>query len=444
MSVRIRQTESVCPVCLKKINAGITVGEDRMVHMEKTCDEHGSFDTLVWEGDVISYLSWAENDIPGRAPLTAVSGTKGCPCDCGFCQEHQSEACCVLLELTSRCNLHCPVCFASAGEEGTDLPVSEIIRQYDWLIAHGGPYNIQLSGGEPTMRSDLDEIIRLGKERGFTYFQLNSNGLRIAGEDGYAAWLKEAGVSCVFLQFDSLNDEINLKLRGRRLCEIKDRAVRNCISAGLPVVLVPVIAPGMNENEIGAVLQYALEHHPGVRGVHFQPLSCFGRCEVADVKQKTQWRITIPRMLKLIEEQTGGLMKASDFSGGGTESAYCSFHASYRKTGTEIRALARRERNCCCPVPSTEAMDFVSRQWGREEPQSSQLAGIDTSVFDEFLKQAVDSTFTVSGMLFQDAWNLDFSRLRRCYIAEADSERGMVPFCAYNLTDISGKALYRK
>lgn len=443
MSVRILSTESVCPVCLKNIRAGITVGEDRMIHMEKTCDEHGSFDTLVWEGDVVSYLSWAENDMPGRAPGHAAKAVSGCPHDCGFCENHQSEGCCVLLELTSRCNLHCPVCFASAGSEGTDLPISEIIRQYDWLMEHGGPFNIQLSGGEPTMRNDLAEIIRLGKERGFSFFQLNTNGIRIAEEEGYAEQLKEMGVSCVYLQFDGLRDETYQILRGKDLFEIKDRAVARCISASLPVVLVPVIAAGVNEDEIGRILQYGLEHHPGVRGVHFQPLSCFGRCEVADIKQNVQWRMTIPRMLKEIETQSGGLLKASDFSGGGTESPYCSFHASYRKNGDELKVLARRERNCC-PVPSSQAMDFVARQWGREGPEASELNGIDTTAFDEFLKKATDQIFTVSGMLFQDAWNLDLNRLRRCYIAEADSECGMVPFCAYNLTDINGKALYRK
>ncbi len=443
MSVRILSTESVCPVCLKKISAGITVGEDRMIHMEKTCDEHGSFDTLVWEGDVISYLSWAENDMPGNAPNHAKKTVSGCPHDCGFCEKHQSEGCCVLLELTSRCNLHCPVCFASAGTEGKDLSIEEIICQYDWLMAHGGPFNIQLSGGEPTMRDDLDEIIRLGKERGFSFFQLNTNGIRIAEEDGYVEKLKEMGVSCVYLQFDGIKDETYQTLRGKKLFEIKDRAVARCIAAALPVVLVPVIAAGVNEDEIGNILQYGLEHHPGVRGVHFQPLSCFGRCEVADLKPKTQWRMTIPQMLKEIETQSGGLMKASDFSGGGTESPYCSFHASYRKNGNELKALVRRERNCC-PVPSSQAMKFVARQWGREETEASELNGIDTSAFDEFLKKASEQIFTVSGMLFQDAWNLDLNRLRRCYIAEADSECGMVPFCAYNLTDISGKALYRK
>ena len=135
-------------------------------------------------------------------------------------------------------------------------------------------------------------------------------------------------------------------------------------------------------------------------------------------------------------------MKAADFGGGGAESPYCSFHASYlRKPDGSIKALPRKRSQCCC-VKSSDARDFVSQQW------SGKAVGCDgdsdTASLDAFLRQAVENTFTVSGMVFQDAYNLDLARLRRCYICEVDTERGMVPFCAYNLTDINGKALYRK
>ena len=454
MAITISVTQSVCPVCLRKLDAEIIAGDDGMIHMIKTCEEHGSFDVLLWEGDLVSYLLWAREDAGGgKAPVTAGQKEKGCPYDCGFCSDHQSDGCCVLLELTSRCSLHCPVCFASAEQgAGWDLPLEEIEKQYDWLMRHGGPYNIQLSGGEPTMRDDLDRIVMLGKEKGFRYFQLNTNGLRIAGEDGYAQKLKDMGISCVFLQFDGCRDETYRKLRGRDLYEIKCRAVECCKEAGLPVVLVPVIAPDVNEDEIGEILHFAVQRHPAVRGVHFQPLSYFGRCEIlpreADTKDcndtRTQWRITIPRMLDAIEQQTGGLMKAADFRGGGTESPYCSFHAAYRlRPGGKLNVLQKRTRGCCAQ-PGSEAMQYVSQLWGNESPCFEELPGSDVFSLDQFLKQAVNNTFTVTGMLFQDAWNLDLNRLKRCYICEADSEHGMVPFCAYNLTDCSGKALYRK
>lgn len=421
------RTKSVCPICLRTIDAEKAAAGDGFVHLIKTCPEHGFFDTLIWEGSVDEYLAWG-------GACSSDEADDGCPNNCGLCAGHKSEGCCVLLELTRRCNLSCPVCFASAGGEG-DLGLDEIARLYDMIMARGGPYNIQLSGGEPTMRDDLPEIVRLGQERGFTFFQLNTNGLRLASEDGYAAKLHAAGVSCAFLQFDGLRPETYEALRGRDILAEKLRAIDACESAGLPVVLVPTLVPGVNEDEIGNILRFALGRGKIVRGVHFQPVSYFGRCELPE----PETRLTIPRVIREIEAQTGGAMKFADFGGGGAESPWCSFHASYRKLPDgRLKALPRRESTCCCKK-SSEARDFVAGHWGAEAKPAADEDG-----FDRFMREAVENTFTVSGMAFMDADSLELDRLRRCYISEADAERGMVPFCAYNLTARDGRALYRK
>lgn len=438
--MEIGKTRSVCPVCLARIPAVKTLGADGNIYLEKQCWEHGAFRTLIWEGDLESYVDWAAGDRgEPTTPVRAKAVEKGCPNDCGLCQNHIRDGCCVLLELTNRCNLRCPVCFASAGEQSPhDLSLEEIERQYDYLMAHGGPFNIQLSGGEPTLREDLDEIIALGREKGFSFFQLNTNGLRIAEEPGYGEYLAKAGVSVVFLQFDGLTDEIYQTLRGAALADAKRRAIDVCKAAGLPVVLVPTVAPGVNDHTLGEILRFALDHAPHVRGVHIQPISYFGRCGL----EAPEKRLTIPGVLRRIEDQTQGLMRAADFGGGGAESPYCSFHASYlRKSDGGIRALPRRRSQCCC-VKSGDARDFVSQQWSGKA--SCCDGDSDTASLDAFLRQTVENTFTVSGMVFQDAYNLDLDRLRRCYICEVDTERGMIPFCAYNLTDIHGKALYRR
>lgn len=421
------RTKSVCPICLRTIDAEKAVAGDGFVHLIKTCPEHGFFDTMIWEGSADEYLAWG-----GACP--GDEADDGCPNNCGLCAEHRSEGCCVLLELTRRCNLRCPVCFASAGGEG-DLGLDEIARLYDMLMERGGPYNIQLSGGEPTMRNDLPEIVRLGQERGFTFFQLNTNGLRLASEAGYAAKLHAAGVSCAFLQFDGLRPETYEALRGRNILAEKLRAIDACEGAGLPVVLVPTLVPGVNVDELGGILRFALGRGKIVRGVHFQPVSYFGRCELPE----PETRLTIPRVIREIEAQTGGAMKFADFGGGGAESPWCSFHASYRKLpGGGLKALPRRESACCCKK-SSEARDFVADRWGLGSAVREDEDG-----FDRFMREAVENTFTVSGMAFMDADSLELDRLRRCYISEADAERGMVPFCAYNLTARDGRALYRK
>ena len=434
------RTKSVCPVCLRVLDAQKRAEKDG-VYMDKSCPEHGQFSTLIWEGNLASYTAWNRENRAVDPPREGKAPSMGCPLDCGLCTAHRRKGCCVLLELTKRCDLRCPVCFASAGESGgEDLSLEEIGQQYDWLMAHGGPFNIQLSGGEPTVRGDLPEIIRLGREKGFTFFQLNTNGLRLAAEPDYAKELKSAGLNTVFLQFDGLNGEVYITLRGRALLEEKRRCIEACAAAGLGVVLVPVIAAGVNEDQLWPIVQYALSLSPAVRGVHIQPLSYFGRCAL----ERPARPLTIPAVLRLLEAQSGGLLHAADFSGGGAENPYCSFHASYRilKDGG-LKALPKREEGCC--TASDDSRVSVAEQWSGEScccgGTESELT--ETSALDAFLQEIRRRTFTVSGMVFQDAWNLDLERLQRCHICEADSRYGMVPFCAYNLTAADGRTLYR-
>ena len=436
----LSRTKSVCPVCLRVVSASRRAEKDG-VYLDKSCPEHGDFSTLIWEGNLASYTRWNTENRAVDPPRAPRAGEKGCPYDCGLCAAHQRKGCCMLLELTRRCNLRCPVCFASAGEQaGEDLSLCEIERQYDFLMAHGGPFNIQLSGGEPTVRDDLPDIIRLGREKGFSFFQLNTNGLRLASEPGYAQTLRASGLSTVFLQFDALDDLVYETLRGRPLLEEKRRCVENCAAASLGVVLVPVVARGVNEDQVGPILRYALENSPVVRGVHFQPISYFGRCAL----ERPARPLTIPALLRLIEQQTDGLFSAADFAGGGVENPYCSFHAAYRiRPDGTLKALPRRADEGCCCTTSDDSRTSVAEQWRGEEADTLPDPMSETSSLDAFLAEMHRRRFTVSGMVFQDAWNLDLERLRRCHICEVDSRYGMVPFCAYNLTDTKGESLYR-
>ena len=156
--------------------------------------------------------------------------------------------------------------------------------------------------------------------------------------------------------------------------------------------------------------------------------------------------VTIPKMLRLIEEETDGLLRAADFAGGGAENPYCSFHASYRRQEDgSLKPLRRKSENGCCCVSSDDSREAVAEQWsGGAEDYAEDGELWEAASLDTFLARARRSTFAVSGMVFQDAWNLDLKRLRRCYICEMDAAYGMVPFCAYNLTDTEGRALYRR
>lgn len=181
--------------------------------MEKDCPEHGSFSVPVWRGRPL-FQSWVRPKIPAdiKVPLTRVE--RGCPFDCGLCPDHRQHTCTAVLEVTGRCNLRCSFCFADSGEVTPDPDLETVRGWYQRLLDVGGPYNIQLSGGEPTMRDDLPELVSMGRDMGFGFIQLNTNGLRLSREPQFLEDLKQAGLASLFLQFDGTQEEIYRKLRG--------------------------------------------------------------------------------------------------------------------------------------------------------------------------------------------------------------------------------------
>jgi uncharacterized radical SAM superfamily Fe-S cluster-containing enzyme len=445
----LSHTESVCPDCLTRIPAArVQYGED--VYLEKTCPQHGAFRAVIWRGQP-AFTSWVRPKTPSfpQNPFTEVR--QGCPYDCGLCPDHQQHSCCVLLEVTQRCDLHCPVCFADAGtiNPPPDLSMKEIAAWYERLLAAGGPFNVQLSGGEPCVRDDLPEIIQLGRSYGFTFFQLNTNGLRLARDIAYLSALKSAGLSTVFLQFDGTNDAIYKSIRGRELFEKKMAVIRNCAELEIGVVLVPTLVPGVNTDDIGNILRLALAHMPAVRGVHFQPISYFGRY---DADPTDESRITIPEVIRAVEAQTGGLFQSSALCPPGGENAQCSFHGNYvLMPDGALKALTRHKgESCCQPVDAAQgaarSREFVAEHWASPValPTLPVFSGPSLGEWDVFLERKRTHTFCVSGMAFQDAWTLDLDRLRDCYIHTASPDGRLVPFCAYNLTDRQGRSLYRK
>jgi uncharacterized radical SAM superfamily Fe-S cluster-containing enzyme len=364
----------------------------------------------------------------------------------------------VVLEVTQRCNLQCPVCFASADSAPKKDPsIDEIQSWCITLLKNGGPYNIQLSGGEPTLRDDLPEIVALMRACGFNFVQLNTNGLRLAQDRDYVRRLKDAGLGCVFLQFDGLSEASHRMIRGRDLRSIKDAAIRNCGEHELGVVLVPTLVPGVNNEEIGGIIRAALEYAPTVRAVHFQPVSYFGRYPATP---RDCDRITLPEVMQAIERQTSGAFRMKDFYPASGENAFCEFHGKFwLRAGGKIEAAARPASPCCAPPinlvqlgmrqdgggeGARRARRFVAEHWSlpHQQQDSEATQEMDVSSFDAFLAEGRQS-FCISGMAFQDAWNLDLQRLKECFLHVLSPDQKMVPLCAYNLTGIDGQTLYR-
>lgn len=456
-------TESLCPVCLARIAARrIAEGDD--VFLWKRCPEHGAFQAVIWRGPP-SFQAWETPRPRAAAPAAASPGGDGCPFACGLCAQHRQHTCCVLLEVTHRCNLRCPVCFAAAGSALPDPDLPSIEAWYRKLLDAGGPFNVQLSGGEPTVRDDLPEIIALGRSLGFPFFQLNTNGVRLARDPAYARRLKEAGLGCVFLQFDGTDDAIHRRLRGAPLAETKAAAIARCAEERLGVILVPTLVPGVNTAALGAIVDYALQRAPAVRGVHFQPVSFFGRYPAPPSDLD---RVTIPEVLRLLERQTAGAIRVSHFRPPSAENAHCSFNGTFvRAPDGSLRPAAATRARGCCPAPTPlddgagaarstcceqrrpgedarRARELVASRWAfPPEPPASDRAE-PKDALDAFLDEARSGSFSISGMAFQDAWNVDLERLRDCFLHVVGPNTGIVPFCAYNLTDVSGTSLYRR
>ncbi|MFV0361882.1 MAG: radical SAM (seleno)protein TrsS [Suipraeoptans sp.] len=441
------KTQSLCPVCMKKIPASYVAREDE-VWLVKDCDLHGHFESYIWNG-VQNFLEWNKQGIDQKPHNPVKSKVLGCPFDCGLCENHAQATCCVLFEVTNRCNLHCPVCFAQSSTDddtgnNNDPNIGTIKSWYQMLLDRGGPFNIQLSGGEPTLREDLDEIIKLGKDMGFTFFQLNTNGIRIGEDFDYLNRLKKAGLSTVFLQFDSTYADAFVTLRGRDLTIEKEAAIANCERAGVSVVLVPTIKRGVNEHHIGEILNYAKNHMNTVRGVHFQPMSYFGRYTDAPEEKA---HITLSELMNEIETSMFGKLKAVDFKGASAEHSLCSFNADYIVDEDGWHLIKKSQGDCCGNANTSDnARDVVARKWGQKENMDTgnELGtGFDLSALDEFLSRR-NNTLAISAMAFQDVWNVDLNRLRKCHINIVGKDGELKPFCAYNITSGDGKSLHRR
>ena len=256
----------------------------------------------------------------------------------------------------------CPICYAAAGGAVPDDPSPETVAQLDMLCA--GPRRAALSSfpaASPQCATICHTIIRSqARERGFGLLQVNSNGLRLGLEAGYARTLREAGLDSVYLQWDSPDLEGCLPLRGTvalpdglDLLAVKRRAVEQCTAAGLGVVLVATVARGVNDDRLGALLRLALELGPGVRGLHIQPVARFGRYPG---RLEDGLRFTLSDVMAALCRQVPQWLRMEHFHPPGCEHSLCPSVRSTRgkkaADGSPIPArwLPDAARSCRGPV----------------------------------------------------------------------------------------------
>ena len=295
-------TISLCHVCLQRIDAKI-VFENNNVFMLKSCPEHG-FQKVLIATDVEYYKNIRNYNKPSEMPLKFNTSTHyGCPYDCGLCADHEQHSCLTVVEITDRCNLTCPTCYAmSSPHYGRHRTVEEVERMLDIVVANEGkPDVVQLSGGEPTVHPDFFEILDIAKTKPIKHLMVNTNGIRIAKDKAFVEHLSNYMPDFeIYLQWDSFKPEALQTLRGQDLTDVRMKALEHLNEYNLSTTLVVTLQKGVNDDEIGKIIDFALQQKC-VRGVTLQPTQIAGR--LSDFDPSTD-RITMTDVRQKILDQT--------------------------------------------------------------------------------------------------------------------------------------------
>jgi uncharacterized radical SAM superfamily Fe-S cluster-containing enzyme len=271
--------------------------------MLKNCRDHG-FQKVLIATDVNYYKEIRNYNKASEMPLHFNTKTHyGCPYDCGLCADHEQHSCLTIVEITDRCNLTCPTCYAmSSPHYGRHRTIEEVEKMMDIIVANEGePDVVQISGGEPTIHPDFFAILDIAKKKPIRHLMVNTNGIRIAKDYAFAERLASYMPDFeIYLQFDSFKADALLQLRGKDLTNVRLKALENLNKLNLSTTLVVTLQKGINDDEIGKIIDFAL-HQPCVRGVTFQPIQIAGRTEHFDPAKD---RITLTEVRQKILDQT--------------------------------------------------------------------------------------------------------------------------------------------
>jgi len=473
-----RTVETLCPHCSCVILGRYYV-RDGAVWIEKTCPEHGYFrDCVNRDVNLYAKAAWWSFDEPAGLLRPHVRNATRCPSDCGLCDAHQSPACLANIDLTNRCNLNCPTCFANANAAGYVYEPS--LDEITTMLQRLRDYRpvpctcIQFSGGEPTLHPEFFKIIATARRLGFSNIQVATNGLKLADAD-FARRAADAGLHTLYLQFDGVDDEAHVKLRGRGLMKYKLAAIENCRKFNMKVCLVPTIVKGETDDQVGKILHFAAERVDVISGVSYQPVSFSGRIDASELHRK---RYTLGDLAHDIA-QAGDADLDRDF-----------YPLSFVVPFSEMLSVicrAPKIKPCChtdCafgtffwvspdkhlyPFPlvfdmpglfcdlhrlakkvekrgSTRWTDTLKAGWlfykhfrRDRAPRDLTFLRMIRSLRGMINKQAGRGargeknyrTLLAAGMHFQDRYNYDVQRIKRCVIHYSTPE-GIFPFCTYN------------
>jgi hypothetical protein len=462
----IKNTKSICPECLKALDATIYEDEGK-VFIKKECPEHGAFQELYWS-DYDQYMRAEKfRDEGDGLENPRTQKVNGCPNDCGICPEHKSHTALAIIDVTNRCNLACPICFANASAAGYVYePTKEQIFGMLENLRANKPVKataLQFSGGEPTIRKDLIECIKKAKELGFQHVEVNTNGVRLSQSVDYCRELKEAGASTIYLQFDGLTSDVFKFIRGVDLLDMKMKAIENCRQAGLhSLVLVVTLVKGVNDHQLGDIINFAVKNFDVVRCINIQPVSLCGRLPK---QERENMRITISDFMHEVEKQTNGQIKASDFFpvpsvasvskaiGALKGRRYLEFTAHPHCGMATYLFIENGKVKPITQLANVEAffagMKNVSAKAseGHKTRAYLSLLGSLRHVKFSFMRKLLPvvtkgdykalgdlqrKSLLLSSMHFMDLYNFDIERVQRCVIHYAVPDGRIIPFCSMN------------
>jgi uncharacterized radical SAM superfamily Fe-S cluster-containing enzyme len=442
-------TRSLCPRCRRLVDAKIIV-RDRRVYFRKRCPEHGLIEDFVCSD--VAYYDRHEFSQPARLPRAyGTRSERGCPYDCGLCPEHEQHTCIALIEVTSGCNLRCPMCFAESGPGGAYLDFATYTRMVDRLVhLEGIPDVLQLSGGEPTLHPEIVRMIRYAYESPIQVAMINTNGIRLAHDPALVESLASMRDRFeVYLQFDGLDDHVNRRLRGEDLLEIKLQALETLRRHDIRCTLVCTVDHNTNLDQVGAIVRFGLER-PWVRGVSFQLASYCGRhVDPIDLEK----RATMPDVVRAIVADSGGLIAESDFYPLPCAHPNCHLLAYLYRGGSTPVPINRL-------IDVSQHMDLIANSVVWTPARARQLAAryleaaggcgcgpngcgpvanaSGSLPLDDFVVRALAEklggadVFRITLTAFLDVHNFDTRRVMKCCLAHLLPSGHMVPFCAYN------------
>lgn len=452
-------TRGLCPACRRLVDAKIIVRGQR-VYFRKHCPEHGTIEDFVCSD--VAYYDRHEFDQPARLPRAfGTRPDKGCPYDCGLCPEHEQHTCIALIEITSNCNLKCPMCFAESGPGGKHIDFETFTRMVDrYVYLEGSADVLQISGGEPTIHPDLVRMVRYAYEKPIAAVMINTNGIRLARDPQLAEALAPMRDKLeIYLQFDGLENPTYAALRGEELLETKLAALEIIRDFDLRCTLVCTVDHNTNMHELGRIVRFGLER-PYVRGASFQLATYCGRH--LDPKNLEN-RATMPDVVKGIAEQTQGLLLETDFYPLPCAHPNCHMIAYlYRGEGRTVpisRIIDVRKHldliaNSMVYTPERARLlvaQYLEKAGGcgcgpngcgttsvsNSTPRLGE-GGKGEGFLDSFLVKALAKNLTGADVFrivltaFLDVHTFDTRRVMKCCLAHLLPSGHAVPFCAYN------------